>query len=228
VTADRAAPLAIEARALAKRFGPILALEGIDFTLESGGALVVLGPNGAGKTTLLRLLTLGLRPDAGSLRIVGHDPARHARAIRSRIGLLSHESQLYDDLSARQNLEFFASLYGVPDRRGRVGRLLAEFELERRADDPLRHLSRGMRQRVSIARALVHDPELLFLDEPFAGLDTSAAARLRRTLATLREAGRTLLLVTHDPRQGLDLADRWLALSAGRIAGQGAAGDSHP
>lgn len=221
----REAP-AIEAFGLSKRFGPIRALEGIDFSLGVGESLAVLGPNGAGKTTLLRLLTLGLRPDAGRFRVGGRDPRTDARDIRSRIGVLSHESQLYDDLSARQNLEFYASLYGVADPCSRASKLLDDFELGRRADDPLGRLSRGLQQRVSIARALVHEPELLFLDEPFAGLDPSAAMRLLATLGRLRADGRTLFLVTHDLGQALELSDRWLALADGRLVGQGPSSDT--
>jgi len=216
----------IEATGLTRSFGSVLALREVTLHVARGETLVVFGPNGAGKTTLLRLLTLSLRPDGGSLRIDGLDPRKHDARIRARIGLISHPSYLYDDLTPRQNLLFYAQLYGVDDALQRVGSLLEQFGLTARADDPVRTLSRGMQQRTSLARALVHDPPIVLLDEPFTGLDPLAADVLRTRLATLGEQGRTVVLVTHDLRQGLELADRWVMIAGGRVVDTGLSADT--
>ncbi len=202
---------------LTKRFGAHVALDRVDLSIHAGEAVVLFGPNGAGKTTLIRLLTLALGRDGGELSFGDLDPRRDDRAIRGRIGVLGHHSFLYDDLSPRQNLEFYAALYGVADPRRRAGELLELVGLTRRADDPLRELSRGLEQQVSAARALLHDPPLLFFDEPFSGLDPEARARLSALLARLHAEGRTLLFATHDLSLGLKLAERWLLLASGRI-----------
>jgi len=224
VTAPAESTEAIRATGLTKRFGSVTALDGVDLVVGAGQAVAVFGPNGAGKTTLIRLLTLGLRRDGGLLRIAGLDPRSHDREIRARIGLIAHPSFLYDDLSPAQNLEFYAAMYGVPEPARRARQLLELFGLAPRADDRVADLSRGMQQRVSVARALVHEPPLLLLDEPFTGLDAQAAERLGELLASLRRRGRTLVLVTHDLRQGLASSDRWILLARGRIAGEGASG----
>ena len=216
-----AAEPAVEARGLIVRFGAIEALRGIDFELAAGEAVALFGPNGAGKTTLIRVLTLALRPGEGTIRIAGLDPAGSDRAIRARIGVISHHSYLYDDLTARQNLEFFARLYGIEQAERRAGELLETFELTSRGSDAVGTLSRGLQQRVSLARALVHDPQIVFLDEPFTGLDPQAARTLSRLLERLRDEGRSVLLVTHNLARGLELSDRWLLLSAGRVLDQG-------
>ncbi len=183
--------------------------------------MAVFGPNGAGKTTLIRLLTLSLRATSGRFRIDGLDPAAEDLRIRQRIGVISHQSFLYDDLSARQNLVFFGRLYAVPDPGRRAAELLESVGLTARADDPLRTFSRGMQQRVSLARALVHRPSIVFLDEPFTGLDPHAARTLRSTLDRLREDGRTVFMVTHNLSQGLRLSDRWLILCGGQVVDEG-------
>jgi heme exporter protein A len=215
---------AIEVSGLVKRFGPVVALDGVELRVERGESVALFGPNGAGKTTLVRVLTLGLRPDAGSFRILGLDPRREDRSLRAAIGLLSHQTFLYDDLTAQQNLAFFASLYGLAEPSRRAAELLARFELADRAADAVGSLSRGMQQRVALARALVHDPPLVLLDEPFTGLDPHAALLLRETIAELRARGTSLLWITHDLRQGLELSDRWLLLSAGRVLAEGVSG----
>jgi len=211
----------VGAEGLTKRFGPRLALDGIDLEVHEGESVALFGPNGAGKTTLVRILCMALRPTTGRVRIAGLDPRKDDLEIRRRIGLISHQSFLYDDLTARQNLEFFSRLHGVPDPAARSDELLRRFELETRADDAVVTFSRGMQQRVSLARSLVHEPPIVFLDEPFTGLDPYAAEMLRETLEVLRDQRRTLVLVTHDLRQGLELSDRWLMLSRGRIAHKG-------
>jgi heme exporter protein A len=226
VTGGSPAPTAIEARQLRKRFGAVVAVDNVDLSVGAGEAVALFGPNGAGKTTLIRILTLALRPEHGSVRIGGLDPRRSDVQIRQRVGLISHRSLLYDALSAVENLTFFARLYGVTDPAARAADLLHTIGLGHRADDPVGILSRGMQQRVSIVRALVHDPPIVFLDEPFTGLDPLAATMLRNTLDGLRERGRTLFVVTHNLHQGLELSDRWLLLSRGRVVERGSSRDT--
>jgi heme exporter protein A len=203
-------------------------LEGVDLHVETGESLALFGPNGAGKTTLIHILTLGLRPASGTFRVAGRDPRDDPLGIRQCIGLISHQSLLYDQLTAAENLEFFARLYGVEEPRRRSAELLETVGLQHRADDPVGTLSRGMQQRVSIVRALVHDPPVVFLDEPFTGLDPHASGMLRETLAHLRSRGRTVLLVTHYLRRGLELSDRWVLLSRGRIIDRGGSSETDP
>jgi len=228
VTQDPAASPAIETRDLSKKFGAVYALDRIDLNIAPGESVALFGPNGAGKTTLIRILALGLRPGTGLFRINGLDPRREGMRIRQQIGLISHQSLLYDQLSAAENLEFFARLYGVEDPVSRAAELLETVRLSHRADDPVGTFSRGMLQRVSIARALVHDPPIVFLDEPFTGLDPHAAGLLRTTLDGLRTRGRTVLLVTHNLRQGLELSDCWMVLSMGRVVAQGPTAGTDP
>jgi heme exporter protein A len=220
----RAAP-AIRTEALSKQYGAIQALNRVTVEIGEGESLAVFGPNGAGKTTLIRILTLTLRPSAGSFRIAGLDPRKQDLEIRRRIGVISHQSYLYDDLTARQNLEFFGGLYGVDDPAGRAEALLETVGLSARADDPVGSFSRGMQQRASLARALVHQPTLVFLDEPFTGLDPHGAMTLRRTLERLREERRTVFMVTHNLSRGLELCDRWMIVARGRIVDQGRSSD---
>ena len=217
--------VAIRTDGLTKRFAARKALRGVDLTVSAGSSLAVFGPNGAGKTTLIRVLTLGLKPSEGSFTVAGCDPGRDAQGLRRAIGVISHRSYLYEDLTAFQNLEFFARLYGVPDPHETAARLLDELELSTRGEDAVHTLSRGLRQRVSLARALVHEPSIVFLDEPFTGLDPHAADLLRRTLERLRERGRTVFLVTHNLGEGLGMCDRFIVLSRGRVADHGASAD---
>jgi heme ABC exporter ATP-binding subunit CcmA len=208
----------LEARGLVKRYGHFPALRGLDVTLQAGELLAVFGPNGAGKTTLLRLLATAARPTEGTLSFRGRSVAEDPAALRRVLGYVSHESLLYHALSPRENLMFTGKLHGLDDLRARVDEVLARVELSDRADSPVRELSRGLRQRASVARALLADPELVLLDEPFTGLDRQAARVLRKGLETLREQGRTVVLVTHDLSLGLELADRLLVLQRGRLA----------
>lgn len=208
-------PLLVAA-GLSRAFGTLHAVRGVDLAVSAGETLVVAGPNGAGKSTLLRLLAGVMRPTAGEIRLLGRPvrPADHAS--RRAIGLVSHHSFLYDDLSLLENLTFAARLYGLSDPVARARAALAEAGLESRADDSPRALSRGMQQRASIARALLHDPALLLLDEPFSGLDTGAAARLRGALARRAGSGRAAIVVTHHLAEAWELATRVAVLSAGR------------
>jgi heme exporter protein A len=204
---------ALELHALTRRYGERLALADLTFTLEAGQTLAVLGPNGAGKTTLLRLLSTLLRPHSGELRVLGHPLPQEGWAVRGRIGLLGHEPLLYRELTARENLAFHAALHGV--EAGRAEQLLTAVGMERRADEPVRTLSRGMVQRVAVCRALLHDPELLLLDEPRANLDPAASELVEPLIG--RASGRTRVIVSHDPAGLLAEADLVLGLVRGRV-----------
>ena len=209
------------ANGLTRRFGATTALDGVDLTVRRGVPLALFGANGAGKTTLLRVLSGGLKPTSGSLAIDGRDPRSAPAAARGRIGLLSHQTLLYDDLSAKENLVFFARLHGLPQPVARAQALLVEVGLSDRADEPVRRFSRGMQQRVALARALLHDPALLLLDEPSSGLDARAAARLREALRDAASRGATWVLATHDVDEGLDLCAHWIAMRRGRVMDSG-------
>ena len=206
---------AIVARKLAKRFGRSVGLDGIDLEIPTGTALAILGPNGAGKSTLLRLVAGLARPSGGTLEVGGR-PA-HCAAARARVGFIGHATGLYPELSARENLIFAARLRGVANPRARAEEQLAEAGLQACADRRTGGFSRGMAQRLAIARGLVHEPAVLLLDEPFTGLDGRAAARLSERLAALRAAGRSFVLVTHDAAAAR-LADAAIVLARGRIA----------
>ena len=212
---------AIAATDLSRRFGQIQALRGVDLRLEPGERLALFGANGAGKTTLLRILGLGLAPDSGSLSIDGMDGKRDAFQARARIGWLAHACLLYDDLTARQNLEFWGRLYGVDQVERRAEELLHEMGLDVYVDEPAGILSRGMLQRLSLARALVHDPALLLLDEPFTGLDPKAADGLKQRLKGTESTQRSVVLATHRVEDGLALTDRWIMLARGRVVADG-------
>ena len=207
----------LEVRGLVKRFGHAAALRGLDLAIPAGELLAVFGPNGAGKTTLLRLLASLTRPTEGEILFRGRPVGEEPMALRRVLGYVSHESLLYDALSPRENLRFAGRLHGLADLDERVEEVLAQVELTDRGDQPVRELSRGLRQRASVARALLADPELVLLDEPFTGLDRQASGVLRRRLETLRERGRTVVLVTHDLGAGLQLADRVAILQRGRL-----------
>jgi heme exporter protein A len=206
---------AIAARGLGKRFGPVVALEGVDLDVDAGVTLAVLGPNGAGKSTLLRLLAGLARPTSGSLRVGAGRESRPA--ARGRVGYVGHATFLYPALTARENLIFAARLYGVADPGARADVLLAEQGLTAVAGRPAGGFSRGMAQRLAIARGLVHDPAIVLLDEPFAGLDRSSAGRLTERLRCLGGEGRTLVLVTHELTVASALADVAIVLARGRI-----------
>lgn len=219
-----AAPILL-AEGLSRRFGPRVALDGVDLRVDRGESVAIFGPNGAGKTTLLRLLSSGLAPSSGSVRFEGRAVRDGDAALRARIGVLSHQTFLYDDLTAQENLVFFARLHGVADPAGRSDALLREVGLGTRAHDRVRAFSRGMQQRLALARALLHDPALLFLDEPFTGLDPSAAGAIRGTLGRFLARGGTIVLTTHDVDEGLAFCSRWIFLASGRVADEGT---SHP
>jgi len=212
----------LEARDLVRTYGPVRAVDGISFALSEGELLTVFGPNGAGKSTLLGLLGGSLRPHSGQISFRGEprDPAE--TDWRREIGVLSHRSFLYGALSARENLSFYGSLYDLPDLAERVDSRLTEVGLGPAADRRVRGFSRGMRQRLALARTLLHDPSLVFLDEPFTGLDVHASALLREVLVRLKDGHRTVLLVTHSLTEGLALADLVAIQTNGRFAFMGA------
>jgi heme exporter protein A len=205
---------ALEARGVEKWYGPLPAVRGVDFSLAPGEFLVVFGPNGAGKTTLLRMLCGAVKPTHGAV-LVGGEPVAED-AARRRIGLLSHQTFLYPGLSAAENLDFYARLYGLPRRRELVAEALVSVGLADRAGDRVRTFSRGMQQRVALARTLLHDPAVVLLDEPYTGLDPHAAAMLSGILDRLRDGRRTVVLVTHNLSQGLEQADRVAVQVGGR------------
>ena len=204
----------IELEGVARRYGDREALAGVTLQLAEGQTLGVFGPNGAGKTTLLRLLATLLRPHAGSARVLGAALPDEAWRVRARVGYLGHEPLLYRDLSVRENLRFHARLHSVP--AARVDEVLTAVGLERRAQDPLRELSRGMVQRAAVARATLHDPDLLLLDEPRTGLDPAAAQALEPLIG--RASGKTRVVVSHDVDGTLAECDIALGLRAGRQA----------
>ncbi|WP_195419428.1 ABC transporter ATP-binding protein [Collinsella sp. D33t1_170424_A12] len=210
-----AAPLAVSARGLVKQFGRRRGLDGVDLEVPSGAFLSIFGPNGAGKTTLLRMLALLARPTRGELSLLGVDALEEPDSLRSRIGLISHKPMLYGDLTARENLRFFASLYGDVDE-ARIDELLRLVELDHRCNDCARTFSRGMQQRLSIARALVNDPELVLLDEPYSGLDPHAAELFDELIGRVRD-GRTFVMVSHDLEKGFAMCSHALILARGRV-----------
>jgi heme exporter protein A len=205
---------AVEVEGLARHYGEREALSEVTLSLASGQTLVVFGPNGAGKTTLLRVLATLLRPHAGSVRVLGESLPGDAWAVRGRIGLLAHEPLLYRELTARENLHFHARLHDIGDAR--VQDVLELVGIERRAEEPLRTLSRGMVQRAAVARAVLHEPELLLLDEPWSNLDPAAVELVEPLIGA--SSGRTRVICSHDPGNGLAEADVVLGLRAGRVA----------
>ena len=211
-----AVPLAVEARGLVKQFGGRRGLDGVDLDVPAGAFLSIFGPNGAGKTTLLRQLATLARPTRGSLKVLGIDALDEPDRVRPCIGLISHKSMLYGDLTARENLEFASSLYrGEPDR-ARIDELLRLVELDHRRNDCVRTYSRGMQQRLSIARALVNDPDLVLLDEPYSGLDPHAAELFDQLIDRVRD-GRTFIMVSHDLAKGYAMCTHALILARGRV-----------
>ncbi len=202
---------------LQKRFGYRWVLRGLDWRVEAGEAVVLLGPNGAGKTTLLRVLATLTRFQAGRVQVVGARLPKEATLARQRLGYLGHAPFLYPDLSAEQNLRFYARLYQVPDAEARIRELLEQVGLAARRRDPVRTFSRGMQQRLALARVLLIRPPLLLFDEPFTGLDQQGALMLENLLQRLREQGHTLVITSHDFPRVLPLATRFDLLHQGRI-----------
>ncbi|MBA3341343.1 MAG: heme ABC exporter ATP-binding protein CcmA [Gemmatimonadaceae bacterium] len=208
---------AISTESLTRSFGARRAVEGVSLSIGLGEALALFGPNGAGKTTLLRMLGGLLKPTAGSARI-GGKALPGGPEVRRRVGLISHHTMLYDALTARENVEFVARLYSLPDAAGAAGRALSRMDMMEHADIPVRALSRGMKQRVSVARATVHDPSVVLADEPFTGLDVVGARALSDLILALRATGAAVILVTHNIEEGLGVATHAAMMHRGRIA----------
>jgi heme exporter protein A len=208
----------IQVQGLVKAFGLQAALRGLELEVSEGEFLAVLGPNGAGKTTLLRILATLSKPTAGVVRIAGYDVSTAGLHVRRLIGLVSHQTLLYPHLSAEDNLRFYGRLYQVNSLEKRIGEVLKLVGLAARRTDLVRTFSRGMQQRLTIARAILHRPQVMFFDEPYTGLDPQAAAVLSEILAEVAAAGRTVLLTTHNLERGLNGPDRLLILNRGKVA----------
>lgn len=209
----------IETRALLKTYGLLPALRGIDLQIPRGQFAALLGPNGSGKSTLLRLLAGLSRPDAGGIFVGGWELPREGIAVRGQIGMVSHKSLLYENLTAAENLRFFARLYNLNNDEidARIDAMLQRVGLEKRAYDLVRTFSRGMQQRLSIARALLHDPAVLLFDEPYTGLDQTAAETLDDLLIAAHDGQRTIVMATHQLERAARLADRVIILNRGRV-----------
>lgn len=208
--------LAIKTQDLTKRFGTRPVLNNISLEVPTGAFLSIFGPNGAGKTTLLRILSTLLSPTSGTVEILGLDAKEDPDKVRAKIGLISHNSMLYDNLTAQENLMFFAKLYGVKNPSERVKEMLAAVELSSRRIDCVNTFSRGMVQRLSIARALIHDPEIVFLDEPYSGLDPHAIEVFDNILQTQR-ANKTFVMVSHDLEKGFSMSTHVLVLAKTQV-----------
>jgi heme exporter protein A len=215
-TISQSGPPVVEVAALTRAFASRSAVAGVSFSLCAGECLALFGPNGAGKTTLLRVLAGLLKPTSGSARISGI-PLPGGSLARSRVGLISHHTMLYDALSPRENVSFAARLYGIRDPRARVDDALRRMSMLERADTPVRSLSRGMQQRVSIARAMVHSPQIVLADEPYSGLDDSGARALTSLLSELLSAGTSIIIVTHNLVEGLSLATHAAVMNRGKF-----------
>lgn len=208
----------LEAVGLVRDFGGLRAVDGVSFQLEPGQLLTVFGPNGAGKTTLLRMLGGIMTPTSGQVRVAGEPADVAGRDWRHRVGVVSHQSLLYGQLTVTENLTFYGRLFGLADLKVRIPERLESLGLADRARTPVRNLSRGLTQRVALARALLHDPEVLLLDEPYTGLDPHASDVLREQLELLKDGRRTVVLVTHNIIQGLELADLVAIQVQGKIS----------
>jgi heme exporter protein A len=212
---------AIQVQKLTKAFGHQVALRGVDLSVAEGEFLALFGPNGAGKTTLMRVISSLTRPTGGTVQVRGEDLAKAATSLRRHLGVISHNPLLYGDLTPDENLRFFARMYDVPDPGRRIDELLEQVGLSGRRRDPVRTFSRGMIQRLAIARAILHDPAIMLLDEPYTGLDLQAADMLRGFLQQLATSGRTVILTTHNLEQGLEMCSRAVVLHRGKIVWQG-------
>ena len=208
---------AIRVSGLQKSFDDWPVLWDLDMTVVWGEFLVLVGANGSGKTTLLRLLSIQARPDAGAIFVAGYDQRRQPEAIRRRLGVVGHRHLLYEGLTCRENLVFYGRLFGVRDPQERALAVLSRVGLESRAEHRVRSLSNGMQKRLSIARAILHQPRLLLLDEPEAGLDRESVAMLNGLLEEWTEAGCTVVMTTHNLELGLAWANRVALLSGGKL-----------
>jgi len=210
-TTPPSSDVAIHVRDIKKSFGFIDAVRGISFDLKKGEFLTLLGPNGAGKTTLLNMLSSLTRPSSGTAIVGGCDVLDGDPKMRRDIGVISHSSSLYGDLSAFENMLFYAKIYGLENPKDRAVEIISEVGLKARLHDRVSTFSRGMLQRLSIARATIHNPSVLFLDEPYTGLDQHASSLFKDYLKSLHTQKRTVMLTTHDIQRGLEMCD-WVAI----------------
>ncbi|MBN2115170.1 MAG: heme ABC exporter ATP-binding protein CcmA [Anaerolineales bacterium] len=208
----------ITVKKLVKRFGLKTVLRGVDFEVQPGEFVALLGPNGAGKTTFLRILASLSRPSLGQIRIAGYRLPDQAAQVRARLGVVSHLPLLYGDLTAEENLRFYARMYGIPHYEARLTEVLEMTGLEARRHDLVRTYSRGMQQRLAIGRAVLHDPDVMLFDEPYTGLDQDASSMLDDVLKTVAAQGRTVVMTSHDLARAEDLATRFDILSRGLIS----------
>jgi len=208
----------ITVKKLVKRFGLKTVLRGVDFEVQPGEFVALLGPNGAGKTTFLRILATLSRPSLGEVNIAGYKLPHEAAQIRARLGVVSHLPLLYGDLSAEENLRFYARMYGISNYELRITEILEMVGLETRRRDLVRAFSRGMQQRLAIGRAVLHDPDVMLFDEPYTGLDQDASSMLDDVLKTVAAEGRTVVMTSHDLARAENLATRFDILSRGIIA----------
>lgn len=208
----------ITTRKLVKRFGLKTVLRGVDFDVQPGEFVALLGPNGAGKTTFLRILSSLSRPSLGEVNIAGFRLPGEAAQVRARLGVVSHLPLLYGDLTAEENLRFYARMYGITDYELRITEVLEMVGLEHRRRDLVRTYSRGMQQRLAIGRAVLHDPQIMLFDEPYTGLDQDASSMLDVVLKTVAAQGRTVVMTSHDLARAEELATRFDILSRGIIA----------
>ncbi len=211
----------IEVQGLTKSFGNHLALRGIDLEVKQGESVVILGPNGAGKTTLIKVLATIMNPSSGRVLVDGLNLKNNAESIRRKIGVVTHQTFLYSNLTAYENLEFYSRMYDVPGVKERIHEVVAMVGMTSRLDDRVGTLSRGMQQRLSIARSLLHKPAIMLLDEPEMGLDQQAVSMLWETLPTEGGEKRTIILTTHNLERGLELGERLLILDNGKIVYEG-------
>ncbi len=208
--------LALEVRDVSRTFGARKALDKVSFELPRGAFLSIFGPNGAGKTTLLKVLSTLSSASKGEAKVLGLDTVQDAFELRDRIGFISHNPLLYPDLTAEENLEFFADLYCIDNPKERIRELLTAVELDHRRLDAVSTFSRGMTQRLSIARALLHHPDVIFLDEPYSGLDPHAMDILDSLIASVRSE-HTFVMISHDLAKGLELCSHALILAKGKV-----------
>lgn len=203
---------------LSKWFGANIVLRNIDLRIENGEFLTIFGPNGAGKTTLIKIMSTLVAPTSGRIVIDGIDINEDPIEVRKKIGVISHDTFLYTELNAAENLRFFGRMYGTPQLETRIEELLKQVGLSHRKNDRVRTFSRGMKQRLSIARALIHDPPILFLDEPYTGLDQHASAVFDSLLSSMNAHDKTRVLISHDIERGISMCDRAVILTDGKIA----------
>ncbi|MCH7755485.1 heme ABC exporter ATP-binding protein CcmA [candidate division KSB1 bacterium] len=202
---------------LTKTFGNLYALRNLSFSLNKGEFLTIFGPNGAGKTTLIRILSTITKASSGEIKIADLSFEDDSEKIRRQIGVIAHQTFLYENLTAEENLRFYGKLYDVENLSKKIETILSEVGLELRKKDFVRTFSRGMQQRLAIARAMLHEPSILLLDEPYTGLDQHASGMLTNWLNRLRSSEQTILMVTHDLEQGMELADRIAILVEGQL-----------